>query len=1572
MREEGDTPFININESSPMLDTLMYPLIHLHGEDSWTEVVVVRRRGSRPRRQADTGTRCSTIRQYYSARLMVHRDMLGGHEVLMRCRGLFQQWLCDAAVKIMDANLRYAETHQDELQVCMYDSLRRFVTSEAERLGRHPGRIVILPPNEQKSERHQYANYIDAVCIASKYGAPDLFMTMTSNPRWPEVVECAASRGLAEHEFLHMPDVLVRAYLGRCNALIHDVINKSVFGQVLAYVGVHEFTSTMLPHFHLAVIPNKIDRPDGPETLDTLMCAEIPSAERAPELHKKVMAVMLHRPCDGTSKGYNNPRCRADMVECAGIVSQNHLLKKVEPQRLYLFGYMEKESTGHHVQGSMFSYARRQEEQTGVLDWDEIQHCRDMRLVGPYEAYFRIFGLPFARLSHAVGSLSIYLPDRQYVYYRGDAVVASRRMPNSKLLAWFRLNAATVCARDLLYAEVVTRYKWEKGSWLPKGPKNCLGRLMHVNPSPRNMELYYLRLILLNVRGATSWDDLLTVDGRRFDTFKEASLALGIRSGEEGKDYDTAMAEVVTHGSPWQLRRFFATLIAAFDLHNTTELRDLINAREEIVDLVINADNAFDRTALERMLTIEEEDVSDAEEDDDNMPHSSVEAMSVPPPTCHLTDEQQVIFNAIMEAVRLPDHQVLNHRGFAVIAPAGCGKTLLFNKLLQTCKDEGMPAIACALTAIAALLFLDEAEKLRKAKLILIDEVSMLSAEQALPYKNILYRNQSDIRTVRHDIPDLAENTTENVSNQQDELLRMVMGKPDLLFGGKCVVLGGDMAQVLPVIRGLSPRAVAEHTVRAWGHWPQLQKFSLTKNMRALRNPEFSAWLEKSMLVAVPNVDRSDMRSPETRLTEATVQRVFGDLAEERCGCSVSVSPTNDAVIDVNQFILEVALGQAATQGEINARLARESGWSVDAVKKRRQNPSYLQKLALVREKATAPNSSSGEEELEPEPRAHEGSSQSPPRGDDQSGRPSVPVQPNPQRARSPPYLRLAPIDAPCRYIPRESICTALRALAGELSTPMAEIVQRLLDNQMSLAELDDALSDFVRSLPGQRGPKRRYRAKKAMGKGGGKKRGKKQNERAMRFKQLQEAYRSNPSHAAKMVLDEAKVPDEVPPPEEVEEFYQRLFGIPADLPEPRRRTSGTIDLFYPISRSEVKQQLSKLKDTAKGPDGITRSDLRTANVHDLVAFANIIFGSRSVPKALRGVKKGDPTSGMLFNLILDSLLVELEEEFGVPVGRGEDGGTVMVAGMGFEDDTVLLSDTPEGMQRHVRRLERWLASNAMEVNVAKCKALQYVKVPTAKRLAVVTRPMFHINETAVQCLEVGSQLQYLGLTYSERGAQQPGPRNLQVLLERLRKAALRPWQKMSILRTYLLPRLYHTLQGPKVDSKSLKFLDGLVKSFVKVVLHPPKTTPDAFLYARVKEGGLGLPLLHLQIPTVYRRRLEKGDAYVKAALTSPTMQALMSRLVRLCRTSDGDGWQCHGDGGEEASTFQATAPGQEAIRKAELGKYSAEVGSCQHRVPIRSPTAADIIQPEEDAASDLERPGARRHFGGRKVQGAP
>ncbi len=44
---------------------------------------------------------------------------------------------------------------------------------------------------------------------------------------------------------------------------------------LLAYVGVHEFTTSMLPHFHLVVMLDQGDRPQT-EECDGILSAEIP------------------------------------------------------------------------------------------------------------------------------------------------------------------------------------------------------------------------------------------------------------------------------------------------------------------------------------------------------------------------------------------------------------------------------------------------------------------------------------------------------------------------------------------------------------------------------------------------------------------------------------------------------------------------------------------------------------------------------------------------------------------------------------------------------------------------------------------------------------------------------------------------------------------------------------------------------------------------------------------------------------------------------------------------------------------------------------------------------------------------------------------------------------------------------------------------------------------------------------------------------------------------------------------------------------------------------------------------
>lgn len=120
-----------------------------------------------------------------------------------------------------------------------------------------------------------YSNYLDAVRISMEFGPPSWFLTLTTNPSWQEIKDLIRARGLSDGEYMHAADAVVRSYLARCNVLLSDVVHECILGLTEAYVGVHEFTTTGLPHFHLALIMHPGDRPSA-EQIDAFVSAEIP------------------------------------------------------------------------------------------------------------------------------------------------------------------------------------------------------------------------------------------------------------------------------------------------------------------------------------------------------------------------------------------------------------------------------------------------------------------------------------------------------------------------------------------------------------------------------------------------------------------------------------------------------------------------------------------------------------------------------------------------------------------------------------------------------------------------------------------------------------------------------------------------------------------------------------------------------------------------------------------------------------------------------------------------------------------------------------------------------------------------------------------------------------------------------------------------------------------------------------------------------------------------------------------------------------------------------------------------
>lgn len=102
--------------------------------------------------------------------------------------------------------------------------------------------------------------------------------------------------------------------------------------------------------------------------------------------------------------------------------------------------------------------------------------------------------------------------------------------------------------------------------------------------------------------------------------------------------------------------------------------------------------------------------------------------------------------------------------------------------------------------------------------------------------------------------------------------------------------------------------------------------------------------------------------------------------------------------------------------------------------------------------------------------------------------------------------------------------------------------------------------------------------------------------------------------------------------------------------------------------------------------------------VHKMYDGASTRLGSFGVDVAIRrGVKQGDPLSPLLFNLVLDPLLKQLQEtEYGFRLGEGR------LAAMAYADDVAIFSPSEESMNRMLNLASDYLDSAGITLSVRK------------------------------------------------------------------------------------------------------------------------------------------------------------------------------------------------------------------------------------------------------------------------------
>ncbi|XP_027181781.1 uncharacterized protein LOC113780165 [Coffea eugenioides] len=171
-------------------------------------------------------------------------------------------------VKLETSRLEFYRGRQNKLRIEAYQGLVD-IFANGERNGANVGKRIILPASFIGGPRDTRRRYMDAMALVQRYGKPDIFLTVTCNPSWPEIKQYLDERD----ESHNRPDLIARVFRAKIEQLKEDLLKKNLFGQVAAYTYVVEFQKRGLPHAHFLIILKDKWKMYSPEEYDRIVSA---------------------------------------------------------------------------------------------------------------------------------------------------------------------------------------------------------------------------------------------------------------------------------------------------------------------------------------------------------------------------------------------------------------------------------------------------------------------------------------------------------------------------------------------------------------------------------------------------------------------------------------------------------------------------------------------------------------------------------------------------------------------------------------------------------------------------------------------------------------------------------------------------------------------------------------------------------------------------------------------------------------------------------------------------------------------------------------------------------------------------------------------------------------------------------------------------------------------------------------------------------------------------------------------------------------------------------------------------
>ncbi|XP_020272659.1 uncharacterized protein LOC109847833 [Asparagus officinalis] len=352
-------------------------------------------------------------------------------------RKLLQTYIMDLMTCIEEERLHWVKVNQSKIRAELYcgikDALHRGDTE-----GAQVGKRIVLPSSFTGGPRYMTQNYQDAIALCRVMGNPDLFITVTSNPKWNKILEFLRNNGGQRPN--ERPDIVARVFKIKLDSLMEDLQKNNHFGKCIVAVYTIEFQKRGLPHAHILIWLHPAHRYPTPAKIDEIIVAEIPDKTKDPVGYDVVSKYMTHGLCGQVAprspcmknlkctkhfpKKYINQTCIDDAgfpiyrrrcdenvwVEKGGIKLDNsyvvpynrNLIVKYQAHInvewcnrgrsiKYLFKYITKgpdyvSASLQHISNNAASSSNAKER------LDEVQYYLDCRYISAPESIWRIYG----------------------------------------------------------------------------------------------------------------------------------------------------------------------------------------------------------------------------------------------------------------------------------------------------------------------------------------------------------------------------------------------------------------------------------------------------------------------------------------------------------------------------------------------------------------------------------------------------------------------------------------------------------------------------------------------------------------------------------------------------------------------------------------------------------------------------------------------------------------------------------------------------------------------------------------------------------------------------------------------------------------------------------------------------------------------------------------------------------------------------------------------------------------------------------------------------------------------------